>query len=151
MAKHKLTPQQRQTLDKQLASQSKRNPKWCVNIITDSFKRPQYFPQVARFPGDPEAHVESRSQLRKILEQRGWGAEGIVSTPYRPDPPPERYTIDPELAAFYADQEIEQRYGGKATPKLRQELIEKYQDKLSGNPPKDLTIEQVIRLDRLAE
>jgi hypothetical protein len=41
-----------------------------------------YYPNLARFRGDPEAYVTramGRSYIRKLLEKRGWSAEGGVN------------------------------------------------------------------------
>jgi hypothetical protein len=53
-----------------------------------------YMSQLARFPGDPEAFVPAsggRNHVKRVLEQRGWGSEGIVNVKpaqFVPDPPP---------------------------------------------------------------
>lgn len=42
----------------------------------------EYMPEIARFPGDPEAVVDfadGRSHIKSLLEKRGWGAEGAVN------------------------------------------------------------------------
>lgn len=41
-----------------------------------------YFPNLARFKGDPEAYVtraQGRAYIRQLLERRGWSAEGGVN------------------------------------------------------------------------
>lgn len=41
-----------------------------------------YMTQLARFPGDPEAFVSpsgGRNQVKRTLEKRGWGSEGLVN------------------------------------------------------------------------
>ena len=43
----------------------------------------KYLSQLARFPGDPEAFVSGRGDVQKVLEQRGWGAEGSVKATRR--------------------------------------------------------------------
>jgi hypothetical protein len=53
-----------------------------------------YMSQLAKRPGDPAAWISpsgGRSQMKKVLEQRGWGSEGIVNVKpaqFVPDPPP---------------------------------------------------------------
>lgn len=34
---------------------------------------------LAKFPGDPEAWVSDKHDVQKLLERRGWGAEGAVN------------------------------------------------------------------------
>jgi hypothetical protein len=38
-----------------------------------------YMSQLADFPGDPRAWIDSKDDIRRICEQRGWGCEGIVN------------------------------------------------------------------------
>lgn len=51
-----------------------------------------YEPGLAKFPGDPAAFVPAtggRAHIRKVLERRGWGASGTVTTRSRaPDRDP---------------------------------------------------------------
>ena len=43
---------------------------------------------LARFPGDPEAWISSRADVKKICERRGWGARGAVNvTPRQVEKP----------------------------------------------------------------
>lgn len=137
------------------ARNSKSNPRWMVNIITDSVRgRPavehgpaireaarrlgrnpntaSYWPQLARFPGDPEAFVESKSEMRQVLERRGWGAEGLVNLPVKSDGPPERYRVNPHIVERYVQEEVDREHGGKVSKKKRQELREKWQERLGG-------------------
>ena len=39
----------------------------------------KYISGLAAFPGDPEAWVDGRGDVEKILEKRGWGSEGTVN------------------------------------------------------------------------
>jgi hypothetical protein len=59
-------------------------------------KNAVYFPNLARFRGDPEAYVTramGRSYIRKLLEKRGWSAEGGVNVKGRE---PESDPLDPK-------------------------------------------------------
>ena len=38
-----------------------------------------YLGGLARYAGDPEAWVNGRSDVKRVCEQRGWGADGAVS------------------------------------------------------------------------
>jgi len=66
------------------ARTDKKNPRWCVGIITDTLRvRDQrYYPELARYPGDPEANVECRSQIRALAKRRGWRVQGMVEADY---------------------------------------------------------------------
>lgn len=60
-------------LDRNLAA-SKRH-----GFVPD--KNDVYFPNLARFKGDPEAYVsraQGRSYIKKLLEKRGWESDGAV-------------------------------------------------------------------------
>lgn len=55
-----------------------------------------YFPNLARFQGDPEAYVtrsQGRSYIRKLLEKRGWACEGGINVKGRE---PESDPLAPE-------------------------------------------------------
>lgn len=59
-------------------------------------KQAVYFPNLARFPGDPEAYVtraQGRSHIKKVLEQRGWSCEGGINVAGRQ---PEDDPLDPK-------------------------------------------------------
>jgi hypothetical protein len=57
-----------------------------------------YMGGLARFPGDPEAWVSGRGDVRRICEQRGWGCEGAVSLPVTNVAEPERsFHVAPDL------------------------------------------------------
>lgn len=49
-----------------------------------SVKGKKYLSQLARFPGDPEAWVSSRGDVQKVLEDRGWGSDGLVNVKAKP-------------------------------------------------------------------
>jgi hypothetical protein len=46
--------------------------------LTDT-KGKVYLSGLAAFPGDPEAWVSGRDDVRRVLEQRGWDGEGAVN------------------------------------------------------------------------
>lgn len=49
-----------------------------------------YIHGLARFPGDPEAfvgHGKGRGHIKKMLEKRGWSADGAVKVKGRPSDP----------------------------------------------------------------
>lgn len=68
-----------------------------------------YFPNLARFPGDPEAFVtraQGRSYIRKLCEQRGWACDGAVNVNHRE---PESDPLAPENCKPLGDDIIHNR------------------------------------------
>lgn len=66
----------------------------------------KYLSGLAAYPGDPEAWVSGRDDVRRILEKRGWGCEGTMSIKPResigePDAGP---TMAADLVEKYAQQ-----------------------------------------------
>lgn len=45
-----------------------------------SVKGKVYLSGLAAYPGDPRAWVSGRGDAQRVLEERGWGAEGAVNT-----------------------------------------------------------------------
>lgn len=91
----------------------------------------KYLSGLARFPGDPEAWVDSRGDVQKVLEKRGWGSKGTIN-------------VKPRIG----DTEPE------AGPAMAPDLVEKYATEIAMRDPhpelvdmKDLK-EQVV--DRMA-
>lgn len=46
----------------------------------------RYMSSLAAYPGDPEAWVDSKGDVRRVCEKRGWGCEGKVNVTARPKP-----------------------------------------------------------------
>lgn len=79
----------------------------------------EYMPELARFPGDPEAvlpHGRERDHIKKIVEQRGWACSGAVECDGRePD-------HDPHTTAAPMGADLVRRYGQRMVaqdPSLR--------------------------------
>ena len=92
-----------------------------------------YFPNLARFPNDPEAYVtraQGRGYIRKLLDKRGWACEGGVKAEHREpeyDPLEAAPALAPGLVAEKARAMVEK---DPALRKLkRQELRERVLDK----------------------
>lgn len=43
----------------------------------------RYVSGLARFPGDPEAWITGRDDVKRLVEKRGWGCEGTVNVKAR--------------------------------------------------------------------
>lgn len=96
----------------------------------------KYFPELARYQGDPEAFVsrsQGRSYIKKLCEKRGWAIEGAVNVKSRePSEDPLAY----ENCVPIADDLIQGRINNMARKDpsvlrrsrkdLRREIIEKH-------------------------
>jgi hypothetical protein len=88
----------------------------------------EYFPELARFPADPQAVVtrsQGRSYIQQLCERRGWGCEGPANVKTRE---PERDELADEHCVPIAEDIVRSRARKmvKANPELkkksRQEL-----------------------------
>jgi len=90
----------------------------------------KYLSGLARFPGDPEAWVSDRSDVKRVLENRGWGAEGAVTTKVRElDQPPEITPVAPHIVERETQAEVAKT--GPVTPKKRREIKEQVRERLT--------------------
>lgn len=77
---------------------------------------------LARYPGDPEAWVSSRSEVKKICEKRGWNCDGQVKVKHSQD------NVDPG-----------------APKSVGEDLVTDYvAEKLVENPERGMTKEKLI-------
>lgn len=139
-----------------------RNEKYCCNIVGDTFRdndnpfrgedeasrrmlskicrrnggnpeRGHYYPQLARFPGDPEAFVESKSDIRKLAAKRKLKCDGIVECDFlERKPPPSKYQVADDIVDRELEKEIKQKHGGKVSKAKRRELRDAVKQRLSG-------------------
>ncbi len=121
-----------------------RNERYCCGIIADTLKRlpvdsnTRYYPELARYPGDPEAYVSSRSEIINLAKRRGWKVEGFVE--YEP---PEfgkrkfKYEPAPDIVERYTQEIIERDHDGKVDDDVRQEIRDTVKRKISGNYAED--------------
>src|SRR5512146_380682 len=98
-----------------------RSPLGVPGIITDSFRGGRrYVPELARFRGDPEAVIESKSEAVALLQRRGWSCHGTVDVESEVAPPPEKY----EVADSVVNREIadinDKEYEGHMPAKKRE-------------------------------
>jgi hypothetical protein len=81
-----------------------------------------YVPGLARRPGDPEAWVHGLGDVKKRLEERGWGSEGDVNVKARNDEEP---TPEVDVADDIVEQKVlEMMYQNpdlQETPELYEE------------------------------
>lgn len=80
-----------------------------------------YLSGLAEYPGDPKAWVAGRGDVRRVLDERGWGAEGAVNCPVTNlAPVSEKYRVADDLVAARAEDLAE-----KQPEAPREELLEK--------------------------
>jgi hypothetical protein len=101
----------------------------------------KYLAQLANFAGDPAAVVGSRTDIRNVLESRGWGCDGLVkvraaerdqpltheSGPYQVAPG----LVEERLQAMeQADSEMAALH--RANPRARADAFERVSNEMSG-------------------
>lgn len=92
-----------------------------------------YMPGLARFPGDPEAWVDGLGDVRRVVEARGMGCEGLLNiTAPEPANPPEPAPIADDVvydrACSLIDADPDLAPVAEAKP---QEFMERARDSLS--------------------
>lgn len=92
-----------------------------------STKGKKYISQLARFVGDPEAWVDGRGDVQRVLEKRGWGSEGSVKAKLREKEPPKPVALAEDLIQEKMREMVIKDPGLKEKP--REELREKVLDK----------------------
>lgn len=61
-----------------------------------------YMPTLAAFPGDPQAWVRGKGDIKRLVEDRGWGCQGEVNVKARND-------VEPAADIDVADDIVETR------------------------------------------
>lgn len=94
-----------------------------------------YDGRLARFPGDPEAWIESQDDVRRVCERRGWGCDGDVKVKAPEAPPVERPLVADDIVEDLVEQRLAEKYGddldGVSVPvaeyeRVRGDVIEKH-------------------------
>lgn len=96
-----------------------------------------YFSSLAAFPGDPRAWADSKGEQVRLLEERGWSADGDVKVKGKEYVPTPAVRLADDLVEERMERELEQRYpdatGGKTVrikkkelAELRESIIEKH-------------------------
>jgi hypothetical protein len=88
-------------------------------------KGKKYLSSLAEFPGDPKAWVDSRADVQKVCEERGWGCTGAVNVKHRTDTaPPAPIAVGEDIVQAEVQREVAE--GSKEKPKeLREKVIAK--------------------------
>ncbi len=96
----------------------------------------KYVSGLAAFPGDPEAWVDSRGDVERVLAKRGWGSEGTINVKSRQ--PANPHQPGPVIAEDLLDKYTNQIADADDRPELvdRADLKEQVRERLA--PPKHL-------------
>lgn len=88
----------------------------------------KYVSGLAAFPGDPEAWVDSRGDVERLLTKRGWGSEGTINVrPRESENPPE------------------------SGPAMAQELVDKYATEIAMRDPNPHLVDMVDLKEQVKE
>lgn len=94
----------------------------------------QYFTQLAKYPGDPEAWQSDRSGIKRVCEKRGWSCDGAVTvkkTHEFPDDPP--YQVADRIVQREVDKQIALDPGAGSTKQKRDRLVDDTRTRLNGH------------------
>jgi len=97
-----------------------------------------YLGTLARYPGDPEAWVSGKGDVKRVVERRGWNCDGAVKhkSPDRPLQEDGPYRVNEKVLEREVKREarkIFEETGHKLTPKERTELKETTRTRVQGN------------------
>lgn len=92
-----------------------------------------YISQLADYPGDPRAWVESQDDIKRICEQRGWGCYGIVNVqPREPEEGPAPYRVaDDIVESEFAEEAQENPALLELSETERREYMEGIRERIS--------------------
>jgi hypothetical protein len=90
-----------------------------------------YLHGLAAYPGDPRAWVTGRGDAARVLKDRGWGAEGAVTTRVaQKAQPDEKYQVAEDLVQAGVEKELE---GHSVLDADVPALTDKVREKMSPN------------------
>lgn len=106
-----------------------------------------YCSALADSPGDPRAWVDNVADQKKLLEERGWAAEGDVKVKGRDPKPAAPVRLAEDLVEAHVERELEARYPDAQNGKvvkikkaeleaIREAVIEKHGAPKPGAAPK---------------
>lgn len=86
-----------------------------------------YMAGLARYPGDLQAWVSGRGDVRRVMEEHGWGGEGSVNLPVTNIAEPTQIGLDPRIV----EQEMQKILEKHPEPRgvNRAELAQQLYDK----------------------
>lgn len=71
-----------------------------------SVKGKKYLSGLAKFPGDPEAWVSGMGDAQRIIEQNGWGSQGLINRPVTRVAEAEQTTLAADIVEAKVQQEL---------------------------------------------
>lgn len=95
-------------------------------------KGKKYLRQLAKFPGDPEAWVDGKGDVQRVLEKRGWGVDwdgvGTNVQPRDPLTPPKEILLAENIIQERMVEMVNRDPGLKEKPReeLREKIIAKH-------------------------
>ena len=84
----------------------------------------QYMPGLARFPGDPEAWVSDRGDIKRIAEKNNYNVDGIVKRKATPEAPLPKGLCE-TIVKRYVDQQMALTPGA-SREKVTEDVINKH-------------------------
>ena len=64
---------------------------------------------LAESPGDPRAWIESRDDVKRICEERGWGCDGSVTLPVRNVKPPDEIDVADDILEDHVQDVLDEQ------------------------------------------
>lgn len=86
----------------------------------------RYMSQIARFPGDPNAVVESIDDFKKKLTEGGHGCEEVGVKAAEPKPRKRIALAEPLVQNLLKQERAKPENAGKRTEELREKIIDKH-------------------------
>lgn len=83
----------------------------------------QYFSELAEYPGDPRAWVDSRGEMVRLLEERNWACSGDLTVRREPTADPEPVALAEDLVAEKVAERLEETPDAKVED-VREQVIE---------------------------
>lgn len=97
----------------------------------------RYVAGLARYVGDPEAWVSSKSEAKAVLKKRGWGSEALGVKMTADLEPPKPIGVAPDLVKKKVKQMAAVDPDCVRTPKKREETYQKARDAIKPHWVKD--------------
>ncbi len=107
-------------------------------VVRDDYLRPAreagvstngkiYVHGLAEYVGDPRAWIDDKDDVKKIVEQKGWGCDALGVKP-RIDGPPERQAIGEDLVDGHLDQMVK---AGQLDPHDKEKVRDDVREKIT--------------------
>ena len=94
----------------------------------------QYFSELAAYPGDPRAWVASRGEMTRLLEERGWSADGDIKVKGEAPEPAGPVRLADDIAEDMALDTLEDRYPDREAF-TREEVAEAKAEAIEAHAP----------------